>query len=251
MSEKPFVRFLLTFMASAVPVFGAAILFSLAVAGREPSRSPVKLPQDVAQSSSHAKPAWQLRIDPDRPLLANLLAHPDLMASAPRQPENVRESNAGYDSNSPTGELNVAPKSAVLPMSEGNARERTETDPTEPMRDTLEGNATTSTRISLETVPGSKAQKPASRSTKKPNGSAYGAGVYAALGRHKPSAVERGSATVSFSIDADGALSNVRIGQSSSNVQLDQKALQLVRDAAPFSPPPHGRSSYTIRIDFR
>jgi outer membrane biosynthesis protein TonB len=135
----------------------------------------------------------------------------------PRQPENIRESKAGYASNSPTGELNVALKSAVLPMSEGNAREGTETDPTEPMRDTLEGNATTSTRISLETVPGSKAQKPASRSTKKPNGSAYGAGVYAALGRHKPSAVERGSATVTFSIDADGELSNVRIGQSSSN----------------------------------
>jgi protein TonB len=100
-------------------------------------------------------------------------------------------------------------------------------------------------------VPGSKAQKPASHSRKRPNGSAYDAGVYAALGRHKPRAVERGSATVTFSIDADGALGNMRIGQSSSNVQLDQMALQLVRDAAPFSPPPHGASSYTIRIDFQ
>jgi TonB family protein len=250
-SKKPFVRFLFTFMASAVPVFGAAILFSLAVTGREPSRSPVKLPQNVAQSSSHAKPAWQPRIDPDRPLLANLLADPDLMASVPRQPENIRESSAGYDSNSPTGEFNVALKSAVSPVFEGRAHERTEIDPTEPMRDTLEGNAITSTRGALETVPGSKAQKPEARSSKKPNGSAYAAGVYAAVGRHKPRAIERGSATVTFSIDADGALGNVRIGQSSSNARLDQMALQLVRDAAPFSPPPHGRSSYTIRIDFR
>jgi TonB family protein len=137
-------------------------------------------------------------------------------------------------------------------VSEGNAREQTETiHPTEPMGDTLEGNAIISTGGPLETVPGSKPQKPALRSSKKPNGSAYGAGVYAALGRHKPRAVERGSATVTFSIDADGALGNVRIGQSSSNEQLNQMAIQLVRDAAPFSPPPHGASSYTIRIDYR
>jgi TonB family protein len=174
------------------------------------------------------------------------------MASVPRQPENVRESDAGYDSSSPTGEINIALKSAVSPVSEGNARKQTKTiHPTQPMGDTLEGDAIIFTGGPLETAPGSKVQKPALRLSKKPNGSAYGAGVYAALGRHKPRAVERGSATVTFSIDADGALGNVRIGQSSSNEQLDQMAIQLVRDAAPFSPPPHGASSYTIRIDYR
>jgi len=240
-------------MASAVPVFGIAILFSLAVAGRELSRSPdpVKLPKDVAQSSSHAKPAGQPRIDPDRALLATLLAATD-PASVPDQPESVTEPDAGYDSNSATGEMNVALTSAMSPVSEGNAPEQTETiHPAEPMGDTLGNKAITSTGGPLETVPGLKAQEPASRSSKKPNRSAYGAGVYVALGRHKPRSVERGSTTVTFAIEANGALGNVRIGQSSGNVQLDQMAIQMVRDAAPFSPPPHGASSYTIRIDFQ
>jgi protein TonB len=95
------------------------------------------------------------------------------------------------------------------------------------------------------------AQKPASRPGKKPNGSAYRAEVYAALARHKPTAVQRGSTTVAFEIGGSGVLGDVRVRQSSGNARLDQMALQMVHDVAPFPPPPSGASSYTIQIDFQ
>jgi protein TonB len=75
--------------------------------------------------------------------------------------------------------------------------------------------------------------------------------VYAALANHKPTAVERGSTTVTFEIGGGGVLGDVRVGQSSGNARLDQTALQMVRDAAPFPPPPSGASFYTIQIDFQ
>jgi periplasmic protein TonB len=69
--------------------------------------------------------------------------------------------------------------------------------------------------------------------------------------RHRPKVSERGSTTVSFAIDGGGALGHVRIDQSSGNKGLDQKAVQMVHDAAPFPPPPKSTSSYSIRIDFQ
>jgi protein TonB len=80
---------------------------------------------------------------------------------------------------------------------------------------------------------------------------AYGAKVWAALARHKPKAVERGSTTVTFEIDARGGLGHARVSSSSGNASLDQLALQTVRSSAPFPSPPHGATSYTIRIDFQ
>ncbi|MGI8851981.1 MAG: energy transducer TonB family protein [Methyloceanibacter sp.] len=79
----------------------------------------------------------------------------------------------------------------------------------------------------------------------------YGERVWAALARHKPKAVQRGSTTVMFEIGASGALGYVRVDQSSGNARLDQLALQTVQDSAPFPLPPNGASSYTIRIDFQ
>jgi periplasmic protein TonB len=75
--------------------------------------------------------------------------------------------------------------------------------------------------------------------------------VYAALARNRPIAVERGSTTVIFAIGSSGALNNVRVGHPSGSTGLDQIALQMVREAAPFTPPPDGASSYTIQIDFQ
>ena len=253
-------------MASAVPVFGAAILLSLTVSGRELPSNAVKFSAtltDIAQASSYAKsprPTAQRRVDPESATsLATLVEslEPDPTGSVPDQPEPVTESDVGDDSSSPTDEMNVALTSApaaMSPLSEGNAPEETETiHPAEPMGGRLEGNVITAASGPPETVPQllGKAQKAASLQAKKPNGSAYGAGVYAALARHKPRAVERGSTTVTFAIGASGGLGNVRVGQSSGNARLDQMALQMVRDAAPFPPPPSGASFYTIQIDFQ
>jgi protein TonB len=79
---------------------------------------------------------------------------------------------------------------------------------------------------------------------------AYGATVRAALARHQSTAVERGSTTVTFKIDASGKLGYARVSSSSGNAALDQLALQTVRNSAPFPSPPNDAASYTIRIDF-
>lgn len=87
--------------------------------------------------------------------------------------------------------------------------------------------------------------------TARPNNAAYGSQVWAALARHKPRAGVRGSATVVFSIGENGGLRAVQLGRSSGNQRIDQLALQTVRSAAPYPPPPAGVATYTIRIDFQ
>lgn len=86
--------------------------------------------------------------------------------------------------------------------------------------------------------------------TARPSGKAYAGQVWAKLARHKPRAGQRGAASVSFAIGANGTLGAVRIARSSGNARIDQLALQTVRSAAPFPRPPSGSASYTIRIDF-
>ena len=87
--------------------------------------------------------------------------------------------------------------------------------------------------------------------TARPNNAAYGSQVWAALARHKPRAGVRGSATVVFSIGENGGLRGVKVGRSSGSERIDQLALQTVRSAAPYPPPPAGVATYTIRIDFQ
>jgi protein TonB len=82
--------------------------------------------------------------------------------------------------------------------------------------------------------------------------SGYNAKVWSALARHKPRVGKAGSAIVTFAIGPAGGLRSARISGSSGDARLDQMALQTVRGAAPFPPPPNSASaSYTIRIYFR
>jgi protein TonB len=82
--------------------------------------------------------------------------------------------------------------------------------------------------------------------------SGYNAKIWSALARHKPRAGKAGSAVVTFAIGPAGGLRSARISGSSGDARLDQMALQTVRSAAPFPPPPNPASaSYTIRIYFR
>ena len=84
----------------------------------------------------------------------------------------------------------------------------------------------------------------------RPSGAAYASSVWSALARHKPRSGQSGSTTVVFAIGGTGALRGLKVGRSSGNARIDQLALATVRGAAPFSPPPGGSASYTIRIDF-
>ncbi len=76
--------------------------------------------------------------------------------------------------------------------------------------------------------------------------------VWSSLARHKPAAGQRGSASVSFGINASGSLAFVKIAQTSGNRRIDQLAIATVRRAAPFPAPPTKVKArpYTIRIDF-
>lgn len=68
----------------------------------------------------------------------------------------------------------------------------------------------------------------------------------------RPRTSSRGSATIAFTIAGNGGLSGARVAASSGSAQLDQAALELVRRASPFPPPPIGaQRSFSIRIKGR
>ena len=84
---------------------------------------------------------------------------------------------------------------------------------------------------------------------------AYRAQVWGKLARHRPRLGKPGSTTVVFAIGPSGALRSARVGRSSGNAALDQRALAAVRAAAPFPAPPGGMSAsaltFSIQIYFR
>ncbi|MEM6385210.1 MAG: TonB family protein [Pseudomonadota bacterium] len=68
----------------------------------------------------------------------------------------------------------------------------------------------------------------------------------------KPRVGSRGTATVSFSISANGGLAKVVISRSSGSARLDRAALQVIRKAAPFPKPPAGaQRNFHIQIEGR
>ena len=68
----------------------------------------------------------------------------------------------------------------------------------------------------------------------------------------RPRTSSRGSATIAFTVAGNGGLSGARVAASSGSAQLDQAALELVRRASPFPPPPKGaQRSFSIRIKGR
>ena len=65
----------------------------------------------------------------------------------------------------------------------------------------------------------------------------------------KPRVNARGTATISFSIAPGGGLAGVSIARSSGSAALDQAAVRLIRQAAPFPRPPAGaQRQFSIRI---
>lgn len=233
---------------------GVAIVLSLTVAGREVPKNRVGFAGNSDRTSNHAKFAEQPRIDPDRALLLTLLEEANTVASVSEQPERVSNLDAADEAGVAINTPNLAQESEPRHLPEEHATEETNTIPSaEATDDKREDHRATLPREHQVKTPKkhAEAQEPKSSSGHKQSQSAYGAGVHAALARHKPRTIAHGSTTVSFAIEASGALGDVRLRNSSGNKQLDQVALQMVREAAPFSPPPHGAADYTIRIDFQ
>ncbi len=84
----------------------------------------------------------------------------------------------------------------------------------------------------------------------------YAAEIWAQIERHRPKSIHwSGIATVQFSLSASGTLLQVEIVHTSGNAHLDQAALDTIRSAAPFPPPPSGASennlAFTVPFQFR
>lgn len=77
--------------------------------------------------------------------------------------------------------------------------------------------------------------------------------VYQRIARQRlPRVSSRGTAQVTFSISAGGGLAGVSLTRSSGDGRLDAAALDIVRRAAPFPPPPTGaQRSFTIPVRAR
>ena len=68
----------------------------------------------------------------------------------------------------------------------------------------------------------------------------------------RPSAGARGTTVVAFSVLDGGGLAGVSIARSSGSAALDRAAVDMVRGAAPFPPPPAGaQRSFSISIEGR
>jgi TonB family protein len=59
-----------------------------------------------------------------------------------------------------------------------------------------------------------------------------------------------GTASIAFTVDADGRVTSIRLVRSSGNASLDRESQDLVRRAAPFPPPPQGKASITVPVNF-
>jgi protein TonB len=59
-----------------------------------------------------------------------------------------------------------------------------------------------------------------------------------------------GTASVAFALGADGRVISVRLVRSSGNASLDRESQDLVRRASPFPPPPQGKASITVPVNF-
>lgn len=64
---------------------------------------------------------------------------------------------------------------------------------------------------------------------------------------------DEGKVCINFSLDRSGNLLSCNLEESSGSAILDEAAMQAIRDAAPFSPPPVNARSlvFTIILDFR
>jgi TonB family protein len=246
-SVKPLVLFLFAFIPSAILVCGVAVLF-LPVTGRGLSKSRVELPAamltDSSRVSIHRKTVLSHRYgQPEtappemtgtinlaetlsgRVQTVNADAGPPKLERDQLVPRNTPKADPGTPA-----VTNVANASHSFPAFQS---------PSTPHLRSVALDPNLTPRASAAKIP-----------VKSPSADSYGERVWAALARHKPKAVLRGSTTVMFEIGASGALGYARVDQSSGNARLDKMALQTVHDSAPFPPPPE-KSSYKIRIDFQ
>lgn len=270
MSQNPFVLFLAAIIPSSFLVCGATLLFPLTTTGminiaqfsthaKTLTNSPGWLPAEHRSAahitigtrnvSSTSAPAAILALSPSNLVEAKTV---DSDASTgDRFGANFKTSGKTFKAGSAWPELESAeltPQSAETNHERLGAKRLPLAGPSPEAAQLFVTPHLKPVALGPSIKPTAPAAKPSAAAA---IASPYGAKVWASLARHKPITIQRGSTTVTFAIDASGALSVVRVSQSSGNAQLDQMALQIVRSSAPFPLPPNGPSSYTIRINFQ
>lgn len=240
----------------------------------EPMAAPETLRPVIARAPKSAQPSEIVAADPARAALRPIPVEPALpveqAAPSPQEPPAARPASAppveeseaaGENPSAVTRSLRPKTRTRVFEQAhESGPAKRTQKKPAKTQRKAAaqpKGNANSNARAGSSS--GSKSAKAATGSSgrnqkQKAKGNAkasnYPGQVMRKIARvSKPRVGAKGSAIVAFTIAPSGGLSAVSIARSSGSSQLDRAALNVIRKAAPFPPPPAGaRRSFSIKI---
>ena len=155
----------------------------------------------------------------------------ELVSTPPRPPAPTRVPPGTYSGNRPANSFSNRPPANFSNAPPGN---RPAAAPANP------GN--------------NRPAPPPPKAAPKPDGSAlksYQNGLRRAIERHKPrNARSKGLVVVAFQVSGSGALTNVRIAQSSGNEALDRAALGAVQNTGSYEPPPGGQG-FGVQLPIR
>lgn len=222
-------------VAEAPRMAGAEVAPEVLLADPVPQVAPVAMPRPDLAPPEMTPPEMTL---PEMTLPE--AEAPPILPAAPPPPPEVAE---------PTRELAVSPRPQPRPE---RARRSPET-PAEtaeaprrqpaPEKQTAEAEAAPA---AAQAAGATQAVRPAEvrRAAGGQSAAQYGDVVMRQIAKlRRQKAPERGKVTVGFEIGADGGLRRVAVVASSGSVALDQVAVDHIRRAAPFPPPPEGAAT--------
>lgn len=173
------------------------------------------------------------------------VAPPEALAAPPRKLSSSVPSETvapAAPSHAVSASSDLAPESAARPPGRPEPR-RTEVGPMQPPA----GNAAIEARRGDATGQdgargaASGPDAPSSVNTGNAAASSYPGLVLRQITRlRRPRAPDRGTVVVAFQVAGSGALASVTVARSSGSAALDRLALDHIRRAAPFPPPPAG-----------
>lgn len=230
-----------------------------------PTPSPVAEPVQAVEAEPMpvAPPAASPTETPILPALTpvetppeTIIATPTITAAAPAPPVETLTAEAEDD----------APRLSQRPQrrdperaAEAAKKAKPKPQPKTKPKQTARGNAKRDNTKGAQTAAraGNAAQSGTRQRAAAPAGNAaasnYPGQVMSRIARvGKPRVRSRGTAVIAFSIGGGGQLAGVRVARSSGSAALDQAALGIIRQAAPFPRPPAGaQRNFSIQIKGR
>lgn len=187
-------------------------------------------------------------IEPD---VASALVAPNVAQIA--QPVTADASATPVENETDRLTLSMRPKTRPLQLTERAEAEQTRREAPPQPRGNAQANATRGAATGVQT--GESTTQGSANAQKAGNAEAsnYPGRVSAAVARQRlPRARTNGVARVAFTIAGNGGLASVGLAKSSGDTDLDRAALNLIRRAAPFPPPPPGaQKQFVINIKAR